>query len=110
MVTGTLRFHLRSIYISDKGTKNGLLPRRADRQLQHNRSHSVQQDFSDEIRKHRQSLGEHNNNASNHRLDVNNVIHHVNDDVSERIQPNDENPPTRNDISSRDDADTSFMD
>ncbi|KAH3875773.1 hypothetical protein DPMN_039050 [Dreissena polymorpha] len=31
---------------------------RANRQLQHNRSHSVQQDFSDKVRKHRQILGE----------------------------------------------------
>ncbi|KAH3774725.1 hypothetical protein DPMN_176116 [Dreissena polymorpha] len=116
---------------------------RANRQLQHNRSHSVQQDFSDKVRKHRHILGERmvqerrndnyavirydklivngqvykynditqsivpigtrrpttrqrpargiprchpdNNNDAHHRLDGNNRINHVNDDVSERI-------------------------
>ncbi|KAH3695697.1 hypothetical protein DPMN_083155 [Dreissena polymorpha] len=46
-------------------------------------------------------------------MDVNNVINHINDDLRERTPPNDENPPTRDDISSHDDdvrPDTLFMD
>ncbi|KAH3806132.1 hypothetical protein DPMN_134447 [Dreissena polymorpha] len=54
-----------------------------------------------------------NNNDAHHRLDGNNKINHVNDDVSERIPPNDENTPTRDGISSHEDdvrSDTSFID
>ncbi|KAH3883853.1 hypothetical protein DPMN_007821 [Dreissena polymorpha] len=54
-----------------------------------------------------------NNNDAHNRLDSNDMIKNVNDDVSERIPPNDENPPTRDDISSHEDDirfDTSFMD